>query len=143
MKLQLMSVNDGGLQIKIPSKDAGGRDSAYTNKTDQKDLNYRVGGWGDWCATYMQKQLEWIGNLENDLANDLAAANRLVLPAAGVFDYKDPVLTKSGSLLCRLNYRASAIGFGDGDKRGATNTAPGKSGTQGVASDATKGKAEF
>lgn len=96
MTLDLEAVDDGGLQI-------------LTTYTDP-ELKYGQNDLGD-ISTHpaeLKKAAEagisQIKTLRAALINDLKGKQGLVLPAAGVFFFKNPLLNYRGDLICSVGY---------------------------------------
>ena len=53
-------------------------------------------------------------DLEKALANDLAGAQKLVLPASGSLFYKDPVINWEGDLVASVGWNGNDDGGGSG-----------------------------
>jgi hypothetical protein len=100
MTLDLEAVGDGGLQIlctwgdvqTVPTKDG-------------------IEGLKDYDA-YAQAAIEAattrLTGLQKSLAEDLADQRGLVLPASGIFYFKNPILGHNGDLICNLSYDETA-----------------------------------
>jgi hypothetical protein len=96
MKLNIEAVDDGGLQIvskfgEIETKiDAQGIEGlqAYDQYTREAHEVAKAN----------------LSILEKSLAEDLAGHRGFVLPAEGIFYFKNPILGHDGDLICSLSY---------------------------------------
>lgn len=116
----------------------------YTKLANQKDLQYI--GLGDWLDNFAQGMLSQLGNLQNSLAEGLQHSHKLILPAGGVYYFKDPIISAHGDLLVTVAYNGSAEGFNNKVNPGATNDRLPKQGVdagpQQDLKDAGKGKVD-
>jgi hypothetical protein len=100
MTLDLEAVGDGGLQI-------------LCTWGDVKTITVQDGmeGLKDYDA-YAQAAIEAattrLTGLQKSLAEDLADQRGLVLPASGIFYFKNPILGHNGDLICNLSYNETA-----------------------------------
>ena len=96
LSLDLEAVDDGGLQILATFDEP-------QIKMEDNSLSLQFD-----AAAKLQKQVqaavENTKQLKNALANDLADKQGLILPAAGVFFFKNPILSWRGDLICSVAY---------------------------------------
>ncbi|UZP32227.1 hypothetical protein NXS19_000043 [Fusarium pseudograminearum] len=94
--LHLEAVDDGGLQIKSIF------DGPHMNKSLEQ-----IKTLSSYC-TYTQAAfnaaISNMSGLRQELAEDLAGKQGLVLPAGGVFFFKNPILGHEGDLICSVAY---------------------------------------
>ena len=64
----------------------------------------------------IQVSMQNMDDLRKALAEDLEGKQGMLLPAAGVFFFKNPILGHNGDLLCNLSYKDTPSAyFSDGD----------------------------
>ena len=99
MTLALEAASDGGLQIRTTlNPSAIHLDFGWTGCT-------RLNDWIGQFGKRMMTALENYQDIRIELANDMAGQQGLVLPAGGVFYFKNPILTKNGELTCSVSYK--------------------------------------
>ncbi|KAF7557531.1 hypothetical protein G7Z17_g513 [Cylindrodendrum hubeiense] len=96
MLLDLEAVDDGGLQIK----------SVFEGPTvSMKEEGIStLGGYCDYTKKAFTSAISNMSGLQKELAEDLAGKQGLVLPAGGVFFFKNPILGHDGDLVCSIAY---------------------------------------
>ncbi|KAL1598953.1 hypothetical protein SLS60_008098 [Paraconiothyrium brasiliense] len=92
--LDLEAVDDGGLQILATF--------------DEPNINYicqdlaGLFGKADQLKNAVANTIKDTKNTKNDLVRDLANKQGLILPAAGIFFFKNPMLSWRGDLICSV-----------------------------------------
>jgi hypothetical protein len=100
IQLDLEAVGDGGLQILTTF---GECETKVTNKGIEGLSKYE--GYVKTCTDATKTRLS---ALQKSLAEDLEKQRGLVLPASGVFYFKNPILGHNGDLICSLSYNDTA-----------------------------------
>jgi uncharacterized phage infection (PIP) family protein YhgE len=102
MVLDLEAVDDGGLQIKSTWGDV--------NKQMQQNGIEGLQAYDEYTANAIEAAKTQLEQVRQSLAQDLASQRGLVLPAAGIFYFKNPILGHNGDLICGLSYNDTPSG---------------------------------
>ncbi|KAL0764701.1 hypothetical protein CaCOL14_012791 [Colletotrichum acutatum] len=94
--LDLEAVDDGGLQIK----------STFEGPTTNTTLEQisTLESYRTYTENAFNVAISNMSSLRQELAEDLAGKQGLVLPAGGVFFFKNPILGHEGDLICSVAY---------------------------------------
>jgi hypothetical protein len=94
--LDLEAVADGGLQIKSTF------DGPHVSKAQQQIST--LGNYCDYTRNAFDVAMSNLSTLQQSLAEDLEGKQGLVLPAGGVFFFKNPIIGHEGDLICSVAY---------------------------------------
>lgn len=105
----MMSVKDGGLEIKVKAQEPVLEESP-NNKFEL--AKYKEGSLGpalDYARKYFKQSLTNLTSLASNLTKAFNNQNKFFFPGSGSYFFEDPTFNHNGDMFCRISYNMLVI----------------------------------